>query len=192
MTNDLSLVKQVADFHNKQAFDQLVRRYQSPVRRFLLNLTAGNGALSDDLAQDTFLKAYMNIGQFQGTASFQTWLMRIAYNTFYDYKRRAAKVPQAPSNLPQLGEASTAKSAGAAASPSWGRLEGALEVKMDVRSALAMLKDEERTCVTLQMIDGEPIDNIAAITGMPENTVKSHLRRGKARLAYYLKQNGYG
>ena len=88
MTNDLFLVKQVAVFHDNQAFDQLVRKYQSPVRRFLLNLTLGNGALSDDLAQDTFLKAYMNIGQFQGTASFQTWLMRIAYNTFYDYKRK--------------------------------------------------------------------------------------------------------
>ena len=184
MQSDLTLVTQVAVFHDKRAFDQLVRKYQSPVRRFLLNLTLGNEALSDDLAQDTFLKAYVNIGQFQGKSLFQTWLFRIAYNVFYDYKRKA-------SNLPQLGEASSTERLSAADSPSWGRPERT-DIKMDVRQALALLKDEERTCITLQLIDGEPIDHIAEITGMPENTVKSHLRRGKVRLADYLKQNGYG
>ena len=194
MTNDISLVKQVAVFHNKQAYDQLVRKYQSPVRRFLLNLTLGNGALSDDLAQDTFLKAYTSIGQFRGTASFQTWLMRIAYNTFYDYKRKASHsstVEIAPPSGPE-GATTEAPSGAKGGTLSSGAVGGAIDVKMDVRHALSLLKDEERTCITLQMIDGEPIDQIATITGMPENTVKSHLRRGKARLADYLRQNGYG
>ena len=57
--------------------------------------------------------------------------------------------------------------------------------------ALALLKDEERTCITLQLIDGQPIDRISDITGMPQNTVKSHLRRGKEKLTDYLKKNGY-
>ena len=56
-STDLSLVTQVAVFHNKRAFDQLVRKYQSPVRRFFLNQTLGDTQLSDDLAQDTFIKA---------------------------------------------------------------------------------------------------------------------------------------
>jgi RNA polymerase sigma-70 factor (ECF subfamily) len=86
--SDISLVAQVAVFHNRRAFDQLVRKYQSPVRRFLLNLTLGNEALSDDLAQDTFIRAYTHITQFQGIASFQTWLFRIAYNVYYDEKRK--------------------------------------------------------------------------------------------------------
>ena len=85
--NDLSLVTQVAVFHNRRAFDQLVREYQSPVRRFFLSQTMGNEALSDDLAQDTFLKAYTHIGQFRGTSNFLTWLTRIAYNVWYDYCR---------------------------------------------------------------------------------------------------------
>ena len=91
--SDISLVAQVAVFHNRRAFDQLVRKYQSPVRRFLLNLTLGNEALSDDLAQDTFLKAYERITQFKGIASFQTWLFRIAYNVFYDNKRKTQTHP---------------------------------------------------------------------------------------------------
>jgi RNA polymerase sigma-70 factor (ECF subfamily) len=62
---------------------------------------------------------------------------------------------------------------------------------MDVYAALALLKPDERTCVTLQLIDGYPIDQISKITGIPENTVKSHLKRGKDKMANYLKQNGY-
>lgn len=87
-TTDISLVAQVAVFGNGRAFDELVRRYQSPVRRFFLNQTLGDSQLSDDLSQDTFIKAYTNIRSFRGLASFQTWLMRIAYNVFYDYVRR--------------------------------------------------------------------------------------------------------
>ena len=65
MLSDITLVTQVAVFGNKKAFDQLVRKYQSPVRRFLLNLTLGDSQLSDDLAQDTFIKAYSNISQLE-------------------------------------------------------------------------------------------------------------------------------
>ena len=84
---DIALVTQVAVFQNKKAFDQLVRKYQSPVRRFFLNQTLGDEMLSDDLAQETFIKAYVNITKFKGMSSFSTWLMRIAYNVFYDYHR---------------------------------------------------------------------------------------------------------
>ena len=64
-------------------------------------------------------------------------------------------------------------------------------LKMDIHTALAILKPDERTCITLQLIDGRPIDEIASITGMPSGTVKSHLSRGKEKLVNYLKQNGY-
>lgn len=63
--NDISLVAQVVVFRNTRAFDQLVQKYQSPVRRFFLNLTCGDSELSDDLAQDTFIKAYTNIANFK-------------------------------------------------------------------------------------------------------------------------------
>lgn len=56
--NDLSLVTRVAVLHDRRAFDTLVRKYQSPVRRFFLHQTLGDEQLSDDLAQDTFVKAY--------------------------------------------------------------------------------------------------------------------------------------
>ena len=86
--SDFSLVTQVAVLGNRKAFDKLVVKYQSPVRRFFLHQTGGDSQLSDDLAQDTFVKAYTYIRQFRGTAQFSTWLMRIAYNVFYDYCRK--------------------------------------------------------------------------------------------------------
>jgi RNA polymerase sigma-70 factor (ECF subfamily) len=67
-------------------FSQLVEAYQSPIWRFFFNLT-GDEELSKDLAQDTFLKAWLNIGSFHAAAKFSTWLYRIAYNIFYDHTR---------------------------------------------------------------------------------------------------------
>ena len=169
---DFSLVAQVAISGNRRAFDELVRRYQSPVRRFFLHQTLGDSQLSDDLAQDTFIKAYTNIASFRGLASFQTWIMRIAYNVFYDYTRSRHQT----SDIDQVPERS------AQVNPT---------LKMDIYAALALLKPDERTCITLQLIDGYDIAAIARITQIKEGTVKSHLSRGKEKLANYLRQNGY-
>ena len=173
--SDISLVTQVAVFRNKKAFDQLVRKYQSPVRRFFLNQTLGDEQLSDDLAQETFIKAYVNITKFRGMASFSTWLMRIAYNVFYDEVRARHQTEDVDTSVAVARQTVSASDT----------------LKMDIYAALALLKPDERTCITLQLIDGYPIDQISKVTGIAENTVKSHLRRGKEKMANYLKENGY-
>ena len=197
--SDIALVTQVAVFRNKKAFDQLVRKYQSPVRRFFLNQTLGDEQLSDDLAQETFIKAYVNITKFKGMASFSTWLMRIAYNVFYDEVRKR-KVETV-----SIEEGGRRKEEGDYLHSQSYRQNVSLQqdyspssfllppssLKMDIYAALALLKPDERTCITLQLIDGYPIDQIAKVTGIAENTVKSHLHRGKEKMANYLKQNGY-
>ena len=181
--NDISLATQVAVFHNRRAFDQLVREYQSPVRRFFLSQTMGNEALSDDLAQDTFLKAYTHIAQYRGTSSFLTWLTRIAYNVWYDYTRKMKN-----EKSEEINENVVTTNVEAAHS-SFQIPNSSL--RQDLYTALKQLKDEERTCITLQLIDGYDIAEIARITQMKEGTVKSHLSRGKEKLANYLRQNGY-
>ncbi|MDE6527604.1 MAG: RNA polymerase sigma factor, partial [Muribaculaceae bacterium] len=65
---------------NREAFSRLVVAYQSPLRRFILNLTGGNAALTDDLAQDTFLKAWLGIRSFKGISGFKNRHYRIAIN----------------------------------------------------------------------------------------------------------------
>lgn len=172
---DFALVTQVTMMGNRRAFDQLVVRYQSPVRRFFLHQTLGDEPLSDDLAQDTFIKAWRNIGSFRAMSSFQTWLMHIAYNVFYDYVRSR----KTTSDIDNVAEPMTNGNS----NPS---------LQMDLYHALSLLKPDERTCITLQLVDGYKIDQIAKITDMKEGTVKSILFRGKEKLTKYLKQNGYG
>ncbi len=173
---DIGLVTQVAVFHNRRAFDKLTREYQSPVRRFFLGQTLGDTQLSDDLAQDTFVKAYTHIGQFRGQSSFLTWLFRIADNVVYDYTRGLR--PTSDLDTPAV----TGRSGGSG--------DGSL--RMDLYDAMQLLNDNERSCVTLQLMEGQPIEKISEITGMPQNTVKSHLSRGKKKMATFLRANGYG
>lgn len=173
--NDISLVAQVAVFHNNRAFDKLVLKYQSPIRRFFLNQTMGDGQLSDDLAQDTFVKAYVNIGKYRGVSSFSTWLYRIAYNVFYDYVRshKMTEDLERPAVHSKQGE------------------HRDTTMQMDIYRALAILSEPERTCITLQLMEGQSIEYISEITGIAQGTVKSHLSRGKQKLTNYLKENGY-
>ena len=174
--NDISLVAQVVMFHNTRAFDQLVKKYQSAIRRFFLNLTCGDSELSDDLAQETFIKAYTNIASFKNLSNFSTWLFRIAYNIYYDYLRSQKETVEL-----------TAQSVDAQRHT----LQNDIGQKMDVYNALSQLKEAERTCITLFYMEDLSIEKIASITGYPTNTVKSHLSRAKQKMATYLKENGY-
>lgn len=173
--NDISLVTKVTVFHDRKSFDLLVRKYQSPIRAFFLHQTMGDSQLSDDLAQDTFIKAYTHIKSFQGKANFSTWLYRIAYNVWYDYTR-SHKVTQ-DIDTSVVVHKNVAMGSGT--------------LRMDIMNALRVLNENERTCITLQLMDGFSIDNIAEVTGMAQGTIKSNLSRGKMKLASYLKQNGY-
>ena len=173
---DISLVAQVVVFHNTRAFDQLVKKYQSPVRRFFLHQTCGDSELSDDLAQDTFIKAYTNIASFKNLSSFSTWLYRIAYNVFYDYIRSRKEMAGLDTTEIDAINSTEQENVGQ---------------KMDVYQSLKTLKDVERTCITLFYMEDLSIDKIAGITGIPAGTVKSHLSRGKEKLATYLTRNGY-
>ena len=87
-TDDKTLIAKVLIENDNHAFELLVKKYQSLIRRYFLHQTLDDEALSDDLAQDTFIKAYTNLAKFQSLSSFSTWLYRIAYNTLCDHIRK--------------------------------------------------------------------------------------------------------
>ncbi|MBQ8602170.1 MAG: sigma-70 family RNA polymerase sigma factor [Bacteroides sp.] len=174
--NDIALVAQVVVLGNKRAFDTLVKKYQSPVRRFFLHQTLGDAELSDDLAQETFIKAYTHLASFKNLSNFSTWLFRIAYNIFYDYIRNRKET----SGLEDWEVDATYQTE-----------QRRIGEEMDIYRGLSILKEAERTCITLRYMEDLSVDKIANITGMPSGTVKSHLSRGKEKLANFLKQNGY-
>lgn len=175
--DDIVLIAQVVVFKNKRAFDTLVRKYQSPIRRFFLNLTLGDSALSDDLAQETFIKAYTNLASFRNLSGFSTWLYRIAYNVFYDHMRmfrETASIDMIETEQPYIIPE-----------------QENINRRMDIYAALSTLKEAERTCAILFYMEDLSIEKIAGILNCPAGTIKSYLSRGRDKLSIYLKQNGY-
>jgi RNA polymerase sigma-70 factor (ECF subfamily) len=176
MQNDTLLVSRAALLGDRDAFGRLVEAYQSPVRRFFFNLTGGDEELSKDLAQDTFVKAWLNIASFRAAAKFSTWLYRIAYNVFYDYER--ANKQHAGPDVESIGEYLPAETSDN-------------DCSMDFVRALAVLKENERTAMLLFYMEDLSVDKIAKIMHCPKGTVKSHLFRGKEKLLIYFKDSGY-
>jgi len=170
MQNEALLVSRAALLGDRNAFNQLVELYQSPVRRFFFNLI-GDEELSKDLAQETFIKAWLNIGSFRAAANFSTWLYRIAYNTFYDYVR--AKKPVGETEIEKLNSM-------IADTPD-------KDFGMDFEQALKILKEDERAAMLLFYMEDQTIDKISKIMNCPAGTIKSHLHRGKEKLAKYFK-----
>ena len=169
--DEIKLLSQCALADNRDAFGRLVEAYQPRVRRFLLNLTMGDEMLTDDLAQETFIKAYVGIRGFKGLSSFGTWLYRIAYNEFYNHTRKHHE--DHVEDIARLGDVSTAST-------------DAIDASMTVQEALNRPSDNERVAVTLYYIEDQPIKQVAKIMNMPEGSVKSLIYRGKDKMRQFI------
>ena len=169
--DEIKLLSQCALADNRDAFGRLVEAYQPRVRRFLLNLTMGDEMLTDDLAQETFIKAYVGIRGFKGLSSFGTWLYRIAYNEFYSQTRKHSE--DHVEDISRLGDVSTAAN-------------DAIDASMTVQEALTRLNDNERVDITLFYIEDQPLKQVSKIMEMPEGSVKSLIHRGKAKMRQFI------
>ncbi|MBR4830051.1 MAG: RNA polymerase sigma factor [Muribaculaceae bacterium] len=169
--DEIKLLSQCALADNRDAFGRLVEAYQPRVRRFLLNLTMGDEMLTDDLAQETFIKAYVGIRGFKGLSSFGTWLYRIAYNEFYSQVRKHSE--EHVEDISRLGEVSTAAS-------------DAIDASMTVQEALTRLNDNERVAITLFYIEDQPLKQVSKIMDMPEGSVKSLIHRAKGKMRQFI------
>ena len=171
---ELKLISRCVLADDRRAFGTLVEAYQPKLRRFFMNLTLGDEYLSDDLAQETFIKAYIELRSFRGMSRFSTWLFRIGYNEFYSYMRSRHETSDIDSITSQpIGDDSFS----------------ATEASHDVKVAMASLSEIERTVVTLFYIDDLPLKNIAVITGLNQNTLRSYLHRAKEKMAKTLNKN---
>jgi RNA polymerase sigma-70 factor (ECF subfamily) len=160
--SDTELIARVVAGDDTRAFEQLVLRHQAVVRGFLRRLTAD----ADDIAQETFIKAYRRLAHFRGDARFSTWLIAIAYNELRQMQRRH-------SHQQKVVAALRLESHAAAESP----------VEMhDLPKLLAWLEEDERVAMVLSYAHGYSHSEIAVVTGLPIGTVKSKLNRARARI----------
>jgi len=181
--SDAQLIARVVVQDDRHAFSELVRRHQSAVRATLRRLTAGNHALADDLAQDTFMLAYRNLKSFRQEARFSTWLYRIATNAFLaDARKRKEEL---------LGDrdADVADDEGADA-PHPGEAGGdharGVALRMDFERALGVLSDGERAAIVQCYHNDLSHEEAAWVLNCPVGTVKTHILRAKQKLRTQL------
>ena len=165
--NDADLVARILVKDDHHAFAELVRNHQSAIRGLLRQLTRGDLALADDLAQETFLRAYKNIRSFRGEAKFSTWLYRIAYNCFReDARKRKELVGIDETQLEAEQDPQTVDPA----------------LRHDLMHALQLLPLHERSAILLCCQNGLSHDEAARVLDIPLGTVKTNVLRGREKL----------
>ena len=169
--NDISLVAQVVVFRNTGAFDQLVKKYQSPVRRFFLNLTCGDNELSDDWRRTRLSKPTLT-GFIQKPVQFFPWLYRIAYNVFYDYLRSRKETADLDTR-----EVDT----------HWNTSQDDVGQQMDVYRALATLKRNGTNLHHLVLHGRSEHRKDCRYHGMPGGNSQKPPLAGKRKNGYLLK-----
>src|SRR6476620_6898478 len=180
---DAQLIARVVVHDDRNAFSELVRRHQSAVRATLRRLTAGNHALADDLAQETFVLAWRNLKSFRQDAKFSTWLYRIATNCWLMNARKrkeellgdrdADVADEDHDDMPHLSE-------------STGDHARASTLKLDLERALRVLSEPERAAIVQCYHNDLSHEEAAYVLGIPVGTVKTHVLRGKQKLRIAL------
>ena len=176
---DAELIARVVVRDDRHAFSELVRRHQSAVRTTLRRLTAGNHALADDLAQETFLLAFRNLRSFRQEAKFSTWLYRIATNAYLaDARKRKEELLGDRDG--QLADDEGADREDDA--PGGSDLERSASLSMDMARAMAVLSDAERAAIVQCYHNDLSHEEAAQVLNCPVGTVKTHILRAKQKL----------
>jgi RNA polymerase sigma-70 factor (ECF subfamily) len=167
-----------------------VRRYQRPVISLIARMT-GDRALAEDLAQETFVKAFRSLAAFDTTRRLSSWLFRIAHNTAIDAMRRA-RPPHAA--LHAGLDARHGSSAGAQDEPPMPPAPDPVEHRElgeALEAALAELRPDQRAAIVLRYESGLSFDEIGTVLSVPEVTARSHVHRARKELARLLTASGW-
>jgi RNA polymerase sigma-70 factor, ECF subfamily len=170
-------------------FADLVARHQRSVYNLLARMLR-NPALAEELAQETFLKAYTHLRSFNPEYKFSNWILRIAHNAAIDVLRqRGPKLVSidepAESEQPRIDETLEDPR-----SDETVRRVERRDLSRVLGAALDHLRPEYRRAVILRYQQDLGYEEIAAITGEPVGTVKSHLHRARAEMAAFLVERG--
>lgn len=167
---------------DSEAFRALVERHSRAVYRLAHRMT-GSAQDAEDVVQETFLKAYRQLGRFESRANFSTWLHRIAVNCSIDLirSRPHREAGHDGTDLDQLG--GDERVLAAQASPE--RLMLSTEVQDRVMTAMSSLSVMERAAFTLRHFEGQSIDEISQALGLKANAAKHSIFRAvkKMRIA---------
>ena len=166
---------------DSRAFRLLVERHSRPVFRLAYRVT-GNQQDAEDVVQETFLRAWRQLGRFESRSSFGTWLHRITVNCALDHVRQRPRHVQlaCDDSRPEDLAAPAGPSAGEAPSPD--RLAFSAEVRQRVASALGELSPAERTAFVLRHFEGHSIEEIGRTLGLRTSATKHSIFRAVQKM----------
>ncbi|MFO0677623.1 MAG: RNA polymerase sigma factor [Polyangiaceae bacterium] len=175
---------------DRAAFTVLVRRHQGPLYNFALRHLRV-GSLAEDVAQDAFARVAMNAADFKHEARFSTWLYAIARNLCIDHLRKLALRRHASLDEGRPGEDGEGPTLGEQTADERASVEReatGTELQIRIEKAVRSLPDEQREVFLMREVANLPFKEIATITGVPENTVKSRMRYALERLQEALRE----
>lgn len=176
--DDALVIARFRETGDRVMFAVLVERYQNRVFRLVASILGPySDADAEEVCQEVFLRIYRKIDQFTGEAAFGTWLYRIAYNLALDRRRKARF------RLPHVSMEDVGDLAGPA-----NPLDDLLsrERRDQIAAAMERLPDLYRSALYMHYWTELSVEEIAAMLGVPEGTVKSYLFRARRLLKNVL------
>lgn len=178
---------------DERAFQEIVRLYQHKIYNLVLRMI-GSREEAEDIAQEVFVTVFKSIDGFRGDAKFSTWLYRIAAN---HCKNRMKYLGRRSYKLTgELDEAAEREMQDAQPHALRPHIDGpekvleGLQTERLVQEAIALLDEEHRVLIVLRDVEDLSYQEICAITGLVEGTVKSRLHRARMSLKDYLAKRG--
>jgi RNA polymerase sigma-70 factor, ECF subfamily len=173
---DEQLVEMVVIDGQLRAFDHLIQRHTGKIFSLIRGLDGS--ADTEDLVQDTFVKAYQNLAKFKNHSTFSTWLYRIAVNTVRDHQRRAARNPV-------VDIAPPSQHPGASHERPDNRFAHR-ELDAEIRNALDSLSPKLRTAIVCHAVEGMSIAQIAKIEKCAQATIHWRIHAARKKLKHIL------
>ena len=184
---DVELVRGALD-GAEPAFREIVLRYQRAVFGLIVRLVR-DSARAEELAQDTFVKAFRALHTYDVQRKFSAWLLTIAHHVAIDELRKGTLATEPLEQMTGEGERTREFADLRAATPA--ALAERAELARVLRKAIARLRPEYREVVTLRYEQDLDYDEIAEVTGQPMGTVKSSLHRARKELAEHMESLGW-
>ena len=170
-----------------RAYELLVLKYQRRIERLIARMVR-DADLVDDIAQETFLRAWRALHQFRGDAQFYTWLYRIAVNTAKKALMDLKRHPSVGGSVTDSEEDETSSPEREQTSYETPESEyAAREIAEAAHAAMEALPEDLRQAVTLREIEGMSYEDIAEAMGCPIGTVRSRIFRAREAISARLR-----
>ncbi len=175
----------VETLQDRNVFAVLVSRYERALRRYITRLGSGDSEVTEDILQESFIKAYLNLNDYDLSLSFSAWLYRITHNETVNHFRKQKNRPRTMEKEEDLelfekiaDELNIEEQA------------DLTRARASIQKALGTLEEHYRDVLILRFFEEKSYDEISDILEIPSGTVATYLSRAKEKLKQALKRSG--